>query len=138
VTTAESAAGEPFQPGGNDCPCGTGRSYAQCCGVWHAGRPARDAELLMRSRYCAFVLRDERYLLATWHPSRRPRHVEFASDQTWLSLKVVDTRVIGPDSAEVTFIARYRTDRSTQLQHRERSRFVRESGIWLYLDGQAP
>ena len=54
------------------CPCGTGRAPAACCGRYHAGEPAPDAEALMRSRYSAYVLGDSGYLRATWHPDTCP------------------------------------------------------------------
>jgi SEC-C motif-containing protein len=53
------------------CPCGH-TSYARCCGPLHEGGIASSAEALMRSRYSAYVLKREDYLLATWHPSTRP------------------------------------------------------------------
>ncbi|MCH1611253.1 MAG: zinc chelation protein SecC, partial [Luminiphilus sp.] len=31
----------------------------------------------MRSRYSAFVLQNETYLLGTWHPDTRPSRVRF-------------------------------------------------------------
>ena len=68
------------------CPCGSFKSYETCCQRWHGGETPGDAEALMRSRYTAYVLNMEDYLLATWHP-------------------------------------------------RTLSRFVREKGRWLYLDG---
>ena len=89
----------------------------------------------MRSRYCAFVLRDERYLLATWHPARRPLQVVFAEDQPWTGLTIVDMQVMDPDSAEVEFVARSRSAGSPDIRHHERSRFVREGGVWWYVDG---
>ncbi len=54
------------------CPCGRPLAYAACCGLLHAGSPAPDAESLMRSRFSAYVLGLEDYLLATWHTSTRP------------------------------------------------------------------
>ena len=59
-------------PSETPCPCGGGRTYASCCGAWHAGTPAPSAEALMRSRYSAYVFGLEDYLLATWHRSTRP------------------------------------------------------------------
>lgn len=53
------------------CPCGAG-DYAACCGRYHNGIPAPDAGSLMRSRYSAYVLKLEPYLLASWHTSTRP------------------------------------------------------------------
>ncbi len=117
------------------CPCGSGRSYAECCGQFHAGRAAPDAQSLMRSRYCAFVLCNEQYLLATWHPSTRPGSVPFNKSQKWLGLRVINARLTGTDSAEVEFIARSRVSNAAAVRQHERSRFVREGGRWLYVDG---
>jgi SEC-C motif-containing protein len=110
-------------------------AYATCCGRLHAGEPAADAQALMRSRYSAFVLYNEPYLLASWHPSTRPPAVPFDRQQKWLGLKIVDARVTGPDTAEVEFIARYRIGGGSAARLHERSRFVREDGRWLYVDG---
>jgi len=58
------------------CPCDSGKTYADCCGPWHAGLVqgvhAPTPEALMRSRYSAYGLGLIDYLLATWHPSTRP------------------------------------------------------------------
>ena len=54
------------------CPCGRNQTYAACCGRYHGGEAAPDAESLMRSRYSAYVLKDVDYLLASWHPGTRP------------------------------------------------------------------
>jgi SEC-C motif domain protein len=116
------------------CPCGSLIEYAACCGRWHAGESAPSAEALMRSRYTAFVLQNESYLLATWHPHQRPGLVPFEAGTKWLGLKVVAARVLGADSAEVEFIARYRVGGGSALRLHERSRFVREAGRWLYVD----
>lgn len=127
-----------------DCPCGRadpkGRvlPFARCCGRF-VGRfddtPAPDAEALMRSRYSAFVLADEPYLLATWHATTRPGEVRFETAAKWLGLEVRDHRIVDPGHAEVEFIARYRiAGRAVRLH--ERSRFVREAdGRWYYMDG---
>ncbi|MBS0419630.1 MAG: SEC-C domain-containing protein [Proteobacteria bacterium] len=118
------------------CPCGSTRPYSQCCGPWHAGAPAPDAQSLMRSRYCAFVLCNEPYLLITWHTRTRPPAISFNAKQKWLGLSVVDARVTGDHCAEVEFIARSRVSNAPAVRHHERSRFVREGGRWLYVDGE--
>jgi SEC-C motif-containing protein len=89
----------------------------------------------MRSRYCAYVLSNESYLLATWHPNTRPDSIPFSKDQKWLGLSVIDASVTGEHSAEVEFIARSRVSNAAALRLHERSRFVREDGRWLYVDG---
>lgn len=88
----------------------------------------------MRSRYSAFVLCNESYLLQTWHNSRRPARIEFNPDQKWLGLKIVDAQE-EESSAEVEFIARYRVGGASAARLHERSRFVLEAGRWLYVDG---
>ena len=43
----------------------------------------------MRSRYSAYVLQLEHYLLATWHPDTRPTSLDLADDTTkWLGLEI--------------------------------------------------
>ena len=118
-----------------DCPCGSTRSYAECCDPWHAGIPAPDALSLMRSRYSAYVLRNEQYLLATWHSSTRPDSIPFNPNVKWLGLRIVASRVTGDASAEVEFVARSRASNAAAVRLHERSRFVLEGGRWFYVDG---
>ena len=89
----------------------------------------------MRSRYSAFVLGNEPYLLATWHPRTRPASISFESKQQWLGLKVINASQPDSDSAEVEFIARYRVGGGSAARLHERSRFVRENERWFYVDG---
>jgi SEC-C motif-containing protein len=119
------------------CPCGSGRPYAACCGPLHAGSgPALTAEALMRSRYSAYVLKLADYLLASWHPSTRPATLDLAEDDgtKWLGLEIKRSQQQDEHHATVEFVARYRVAGRGHRLH-ENSRFVREDGRWLYLDG---
>lgn len=89
----------------------------------------------MRSRYSAFVMCKEPYLLATWHAARRPKSIEFDRNQKWLGLKILEAGVTGADTAEVEFIARFRIGGGSAARLHERSRFVKESDSWYYVDG---
>ena len=89
----------------------------------------------MRSRYSAYVLCNERYLLTTWHPGTRPGSIPFNRNQKWLGLNVIDASTTGAASAEVEFIARSRVSNAAAVRQHERSRFVREDGKWYYVDG---
>ncbi|MEU9958230.1 YchJ family metal-binding protein [Streptomyces sp. NPDC050982] len=115
------------------CPCGLAETYEKCCGRFHRGQGAAlTAEALMRSRYCAFVKRDEAYLLRTWHPRTRPTRVEFDPGMRWTGLEILAT---GEGTAfhttgTVTFRASY-----TGGSLHERSRFERVDGAWVYVDG---
>jgi SEC-C motif-containing protein len=94
---------------GDPCPCGSGE-YAACCGRLHSGAEiAASAEALMRSRYSAYVLGLESYLLATWHPRPGPANSNLAEDGTkWLGLEVRRHQAQDDSHATVEFVARYR------------------------------
>ena len=117
------------------CPCGRDLGYGRCCGRYHAGEAAPDAEALMRSRYTAFVLERADYLLATWHASHRPPAIEFDPGVKWLGLDVRQHRALDDSHAEVEFVARQKSPGSPAVRLHERSRFVREAGHWTYVDG---
>ncbi|MBU0752259.1 MAG: SEC-C domain-containing protein [Gammaproteobacteria bacterium] len=122
------------KPAVEQCPCGSGRSYAECCHLLHDGAAARDAEALMRSRYSAYVLGLGDYLLASWHSTTRPPDLDLKAGPKWLGLSVLRHETTGPDSASVEFVARYKAGgRAGRLG--EVSRFERVDGRWYYLDG---
>jgi SEC-C motif-containing protein len=115
------------------CPCGTGLPYAECCGPLHDGTTtAATAEQLMRSRYSAFAVGDPAYLLATWHPSTRPRTLTLDDDVRWTGLDVLATT--GGSMLATEGTVEFRAHHRAGGQH-ERSRFVREGGRWFYVDG---
>ena len=108
----------------------------------------------MRSRYTAFVMKDEAYLRATWHPSTRPGETIVDPNEKiqWLGLEIKSSLRLRqrkvdspeqPDHDTVEFLARFRINGRAQRLH-EISRFVREpeapGGIprWFYLDGSFP
>ncbi len=119
------------------CPCRRGEPFGECCGPVLAGaRPAPTAEALMRSRYTAFAVGDTGYLKRSWHSGHRPAELDLDPEQRWLFLEIVRTDRGGPfdDTGLVEFIAHYRADGQRGQLH-EVSRFVREDGAWVYLDG---
>ena len=108
-----------------------------CCGPLLAGTAqAPTAERLMRSRFTAFALQDAAYLQRTWHPSSRPETIEFDDDLIWRRLLIIDTSAGGPFDRDgiVEFEAFWRQGEQRGSMH-ERSRFVRESREWFYVDG---
>lgn len=116
------------------CHCGSGRPYAVCCEPLHRGDAAASAVSLMRSRYCAYVLKLSDYLSATWHASTRPPGLDVADDDTpWQQLEIRASRGGGEcdTEGEVEFVAHFAGG-----QLHERSRFVKERGRWFYLDGE--
>lgn len=92
----------------------------------------------MRSRYSAFALGLSEYLLQSWHTSTRPTDSDFELDESvvWKRLLIEQVEAGGPFDSEgyVTFAAIARTP-GGRFEQRERSRFLRESGFWRYVDG---
>ena len=91
----------------------------------------------MRSRYTAYTLGDEAYLLKTWHSSTRPAQLDLGdSPRQWLRLKILHTELGQPsdDGGVVEFVAIHKVNGRAERLH-ERSRFSIENGAWRYLDG---
>jgi len=91
----------------------------------------------MRSRYTAFAIGDAAYLLASWHPDTRPGSLELDPETRWYRLDILGTERGGPFDRDgtVEFRASYRSDDERGVLH-ELSRFTREGGRWLYVDGE--
>ena len=130
--------------GDQPCPCARGGinakplRFSACCGQYLEGDtppPAPDAESLMRSRYSAFVLQRESYLLATWHANTRPAQVSFDTTGKWLGLEVRKSLASSPTEAEVEFVARFKPVGASAWRLHERSRFVLQAARWWYVDG---
>ena len=128
------------------CPCGGAPvaikrkgaevAFADCCGRYiEQGQLPPDALHLMRSRYTAFVLENEAYLLHTWQKTNRPSNLKFDAGAKWLGLDIKDFVTTGlqegQETAEVEFVARVRVAGKATRLH-ERSRFVCQDGQWLY------
>ena len=120
------------------CPCGSGRTYADCCEPLHDGRErAATAEQLMRSRYAAYAWGRTDYVFRTWHPRTRPADVEPVAGLVWTGLRVLAVEAGGEDDADgvVELAASHDGSGGPGVLH-ERSRFVRRAGRWVYLDGR--
>jgi SEC-C motif-containing protein len=144
----------PTRPAISACHCG-GPSYEACCGPFIEGSTLPPtAEALMRSRYTAYVLKNEPYLLATWHASTRPTEpiIDEKEPIRWLGLEVKSALRLrqrkvnspdNPDSDTVEFVARFKVGGRAHRLH-EVSRFLREpdpetgAPRWYYVDGSFP
>ncbi len=120
------------------CPCNPTELYENCCKVFHYGVSPDTAEKLMRSRYSAYVLKLEDYLLKTWHPSKKPKKLDLQGDDTkWLGLQIVSTKKgqARDFEGQVEFIASFEQD-GKKLKMQECSKFVKRSGAWLYKEAK--
>ncbi|WP_370625564.1 YchJ family protein [Corynebacterium sp. TAE3-ERU2] len=129
--------------GDTRCPCCSGQSYGECCGIYHGiscswdvtcAPPAPTAEATMRARYTAFAVGHGDYLLATWAPEDSPARLSLNGESMKLyRLDILETTQGGPmdDVGTVSFAAYHRGPNGPFIQ-RERSLFRRRAGLWLY------
>ncbi|MDR6677687.1 YchJ family protein [Pseudomonas oryzihabitans] len=122
------------------CPCGSELALGDCCGPLHAGKPAPDAERLMRSRYSAYVLGLIDYLVGTTAPAQQARLdrealTAWSLGSRWQGLQVLEHHPApgDPTHARVSFVARWEDGRGAH-RHEERSGFVQRDGRWFFLD----
>ena len=118
------------------CPCGSAKPYAECCGPLHSGEgQASSAEQLMRSRFSAFAVGDAAYLLRSWHSSTRPARLSLDPGTRWTRLEILGASDGGPFHAEgtVEFRAYYRQGSGAEEFLHENSTFAREDGAWVYV-----
>ena len=124
----------PNKGASQNCLCGLEKSYKNCCGRFiESNLLPQTPEQLMRSRYSAYVLKNERYLLESWHASTRPESLGLSHDSTqWLKLKIIST-----EEKNVCFVAYFTQDtlsKENTYALTELSHFVKEKE-WFYLNG---
>jgi SEC-C motif domain protein len=128
-----------------DCPCGSGRALADCCGpILEGSRPAATAEELMRARFTAHVVHDFAFLHRTYRPTAHQPFVPVVEKQAvqWTRL-VVHSHALAstPDLAYVEFSA-YGTQDGAEHILQEKAEFSRRDGSWIYTrplrEGPAP
>ncbi|MGC1877988.1 MAG: YchJ family metal-binding protein [Rhabdochlamydiaceae bacterium] len=124
------------------CPCCSGMSYQDCCRIYHQGKEAENALVLMRSRYSAYALNNVEYIMRTTHPRHpavqnlqqwKEEILKFAMKTDFERLEVLDFQE-QPDRATVVFIAYLKQD-NEDMSFTERSFFSKVDGHWLYVNG---
>ncbi len=125
------------------CYCGNAKPYSDCCQLIHKDHSqAKTPELLMRARYSAHVAGLVDFVVSTYHPScsaEQEREAIAESIQSnWQKLQVVSCQK-GSNTGEgfVHFKAYFEQD-GKEFCLEERSRFIRENGLWYYIDGVFP
>ncbi|MGB3211932.1 MAG: YchJ family metal-binding protein [Desulforhopalus sp.] len=123
----------------NLCPCGTGLNYTSCClPVLNDHQQAATAEMLMRSRYTAFVMQNVEHILLSWHIQTRPRNLNFDDHPVvWLGLKIRNCRDgQARDSTGIVDFISYYLENGQLCTLEEESQFVKEGDFWFYLRGE--
>ena len=125
------------------CPCGSGKKYKKCCGLFHDGKALPPPEKLMRARYSAYVLGLHQFIIDTTHlesPHLRDDRKLWLNELTehhkrthYTSLVVEENKEL-QDEAWVSFTVTFEQD-GVAGSRGERSYFLRQDGQWKYVYG---
>jgi SEC-C motif-containing protein len=126
----------------NNCPCGSGLPYGECCEPYIAGtKNTPTAEALMRSRYSAYVVHAIDYIIDTCTSNGktdidRRETAAWSGESNWLGLKIISVEKGGPDDTEgtVEFEAVYER-KGLKDRHHETGHFKKTNGRWFYESG---
>lgn len=139
------------------CPCGSRKLFSQCCQPFHEGKALPPtAEALMRSRYSAYATKNVQYIVDTTHTglnelylkdegvSLRKDAAATAEKINWEKLTVQKTEDVSDTEAFVTFQVYFKVRKQQGSRAQgfhvqtfiEKSRFLKEGGKWLYVDGE--
>ncbi|WP_395342423.1 YchJ family protein [Ningiella sp. W23] len=122
-----------------NCFCGSQVDFASCCQPYHKGKLAPNAQVLMRSRFSAYAVKNYQYIARTYAKGYGDDVDETslaAHDQltNWLSLDVLEHYEHGTTSL-VEFKAYYKIHGQYYVMH-ERSSFIFEDSQWFYTNGR--
>ncbi len=121
---------------GSPCPCGSGQTFDACCGpIISRAQKAPTAERLMRARFSAHVVNDDRFLHHSYlGTTKKPfTEVEQPMSLGWTRLEVhAHEPGQTPEQAFVEFSAYYVDGDSPEMVLQERSEFKRIDGEWFY------
>ena len=122
------------------CPCNPSKKYSDCCEKAHQNiQTVLTSEVLMRSRYSAFVLADINYLKKSHHSSIRPSDKEnkeilqWTKSVEWIKLEIINTTkgtqidLTGTVEFKAFFIENGKID----VIH-ENSSFCKQNNHWVY------
>lgn len=126
-----------------NCPCNPTKKYTDCCHKAHDNiLNVTSAEMLMRSRYSAFVLANIDYLQKSNHSTTRLSKYEYAEIEKWtksvdwIKLEILKTSNGKENDTKgtVEFKAFFMENSSIEVIH-ENSSFCKENNHWVYISG---
>ena len=127
------------------CPCGSLKKYKKCCKIFHDDikKPSNALEL-MKSRFSAFAFFKSDYIIKTTHQQNSDFSLDTLAWKTDIELFCKNTifeKLEILDFIDAEFES-FVTFKATLFQNKkdvsfiEKSRFLKESNIWLYVDGE--
>lgn len=150
------------KPPGEVCPCGSNKSYKECCKRLHSGQAAvPSVEDTVRARFSAILKRDVSYLVKSTAPAFHSFHyggepgastAQLTEDMQntvdnyeYSALKIREVRKSPETPDEATAVFQYTVydkrkplvdDQNNKMRkvQIEESRFTRDDGLWLFTD----
>jgi len=144
-----------------DCKCGSGKKYSECCQKFHQSYPniSPNPVELVRSRFCALCYNIPNYMIQTTHPKHKEYALEeqqskyknwikslnsFSTDYDFLELTFDNEQndcnpPIDSKEAFVSFSCKLKETSTGKLEEmKERSLFMKsdQTGAWLYRDAE--
>ena len=128
------------------CPCGSSQNYSDCCQPYHQGERPATAEKLMRSRFCAYSLKNTDYLLATTWPRQLEAldkaGIHKQTDETqWRRLEIIgiEAGMETDTKGKVEFNAWFLNPaNNSEEPYHENSDFIKEEGQWFFIYPDMP
>jgi SEC-C motif-containing protein len=126
-----------------NCPCGSTKSFAECCQRLHDGASAASPEELMRARYSAFAVKNIEFVRDTTDPQSilefdLAATREWADNSEFFKLEILRATDEG-NKGTVEFKAHFRLlkggDGKDQVHH-EVAKFRKQAGTWYFRDGR--
>ena len=122
------------------CPCGTKKTYQECCAPFHQGALPKKAEELMRARYSAYAKNLPLFIIKTTHPSNPDYDPDlaswkesisaFAKSTTFEALEI--TQVIENAAVAIVCFQAKLVQNGKPAFFKEESLFEKHHGKWLY------
>lgn len=96
----------------------------------------------MRARYSAHVAGLVDFVVNTYHPSCHAETdreaIADSVNSNWTRLEVVKSDKGATENEGYVHFKAYLEEQGRELCLEERSRFVRQDGLWFYVDGEFP
>mmetsp|Transcript_15960 Transcript_15960/g.24865 ORF Transcript_15960/g.24865 Transcript_15960/m.24865 type:complete len:253 (+) Transcript_15960:229-987(+) len=147
ATAEQTSIGRIKDPAEVYCPCGSSKSYQDCCFKFHQkNKPPKDPEDLIKSRYSAYALGLPEYIIA----STAKNSEEYQYDEaTWKKeirsfmdgydfqrgVFIDRCKYFGPNVAYVEFKARMVSEGGQEAEFIENSRIEKKGNRWYYVKG---
>ena len=135
-------------PVNDSCPCGSLLKYKKCCKTFHDKiKLPKTALELMKSRFSAFSVQNADYIIFTTHKDNpdftedikpwKEDILNFSQNTSFEKLEIIDfsKEQLSDLESYVTFKATLK-QYNNDISFTEKSRFLKENGKWLYVDGQ--